>query len=146
MYPGQYAQLFADRPAVIMATSGETITYAQLEARSNQFAHLLRAQGLQRLDHYAVFMENHPRYIEVCTAGERTGLYCTCINGYLTPDELAYIINNSESQLLVTSAARFDVARQALLQCPKSRVHAYLDVAAYFMTRYMGPAKWISLL
>ena len=35
---------------------------------------------------------------------------------------------------------------QALLQCPKSRVHAYLDVAAYFMTRYMGPARWISLL
>ena len=49
MYPGLYAQKFADRPALIMATSGETVTYGELEARSNRLAHLLRAQGLQRL-------------------------------------------------------------------------------------------------
>ncbi len=45
MYPGKYAQLFADRPAFIMASSGESLTYGQLEHRSNQLAHLLRAQG-----------------------------------------------------------------------------------------------------
>ena len=68
MYPGKYAQLFADRPAFIMASSGETMTYGELEARSNRLAHLLRAQGLQRLGHYAVFMENNSRYVEACMA------------------------------------------------------------------------------
>ena len=91
MYPGQHAVQRADQPAVIMAESGETVTYRELEARSNRLAHLLRAVGLKRLDHYAIFMENHPRYIECCAAGERSGLYYTAINSFLTADELAYI-------------------------------------------------------
>ncbi len=119
MYPGKYAQLRADRPAVIMASTGETMTHGELEQRSNRLAHLLRAQGLQRLDHYAVFMENNHRFFEACMAGERAGLYYTCINSYLTADEMAYIVNNSESRVLITSQARLAVAREALLQCPR---------------------------
>ena len=119
MYAGQYAQQHADRPAFIMANTGEAVTYAQLEARSNQLAHLLRGRGLKRLDHYAIFMENNSRFVEACMAGERTGLYYTCVNAYLTAEELAYILNNSESQLLITSAEKLAVARQALLACPQ---------------------------
>jgi long-chain acyl-CoA synthetase len=118
MYPGLYAQKFADRPAFIMATSGEAVTYGELEARSNRLAHLLRAQGLQRLGHYEVFMENNSRYVEACVAGERSGLYYTCINGYLQADELAYILNNSASKVLITSQAKRDVALAALAHCP----------------------------
>src|SRR6476659_4468159 len=95
MYPGMHAVARADQPAVIMAESGETISYAQLEARTNRLARLLRKIGLSRLDHYAIFMENNARYVECCGAGERAGLYFTCINSYLTPDEVAYIVNNS---------------------------------------------------
>ena len=118
MYPGPYAQQFADRPAFIMASSGQSLTYGELESRSNRLAHLLRAQGLQRLGHYAVFMENNAHYIESCVAGERSGLYYTCINGYLLADELAYILNNSESKLLITSADKLETARQALASAP----------------------------
>ena len=94
--------------------TGETITYGELEARSNRLAHLLRARGLGRLDHYAIYMENNARYVECCAAGERAGLYYTCINSYLKADELAYILDNSESQLLITSASRLPVALEAL--------------------------------
>jgi len=118
MYPGKYAQLYADRPAFIMASSGESMTYADLERRSNQLAHLLRARGLQRLGHYAVFMENNRHYVETCVAGERSGLYYTCVNSHLGADELAYILNNSESKLLITSLPLLDVARQALASAP----------------------------
>ena len=96
MYPGKYAVERADQPAFIMATSGEVVTYGEYEARTNRLAHLLRDQGLQRLDHYSIFMENNARYLEMCGAGERSGLYYTCINSHLTADELAYIVNNSE--------------------------------------------------
>ena len=77
MYPGRYAKARADQPAIVMARSGETIVYREFEARANRLAHLLRAIGLKRLDHYAIFMENHPRYVECCAAGERSGLYYT---------------------------------------------------------------------
>jgi long-chain acyl-CoA synthetase len=64
MYPGRYAQQHPDRACFIMANTGETVTYAEYEARCNQLAHLLRASGLQALDHYSIFMENNSRYLE----------------------------------------------------------------------------------
>jgi long-chain acyl-CoA synthetase len=119
MYPGLQAQLRPQQPAFIMAQSGETVTYAELERRSNRLAHFLRAAGLGRLDHYAIFMENNARYIECCSAGERSGLYYTCVNSYLTSDELAYILENSESKVLITSTAKRDAALQAMAKCPR---------------------------
>src|SRR5262245_12387377 len=119
MYPGVQAKIRPQQPAFIMAQSGEAVSYAELERRSNRLAHFLRASGLSRLDHYAIFMENNARYVECCSAGERAGLYYTCINSYLTPEELAYIVDNSEAKILITSTAKRDVALQALGQCPR---------------------------
>jgi len=110
-----------------MAGSGETLTYGELERRSNRLAHLLRANGLRRLDHFAVFMENNIRYAECCAAGERAGLYYTCINSYLAPDEVAYIVNNSESKILITSQAKRAVALTALERCPNVRLCLIAD-------------------
>src|SRR3984885_2743589 len=127
MYPGTHAKSRADQPAFIMAQTGEAVTYAELEARTNRLAHFLRNRGLQRLDHYSIFMENNARYIECCGAGERTGLYFTCINSYLTADELAYIVNNSESRVLIFSEAKRAVALEALSQCPKIEISLVVD-------------------
>jgi long-chain acyl-CoA synthetase len=101
-----------------MASTGESVSYAEYEARTNRLAHLLRARGLGRLDHYAIFMENNDRYLEACGAGERAGLYYTCVNSYLTAPELAYILNNSTSKLLITSRACRQVALEAARDCP----------------------------
>src|SRR5271154_4883708 len=116
--------LTADRshPAIIMAQSGEMITHGELEARANKIAHLLRAVGLNRGVHCAIFMENHPRRIECGMAGERAGLYYTGVNSYLTPGELAYIVNNSLSQVLITSQSHLAVARQAVRECPRVKL------------------------
>src|ERR1700759_3328724 len=119
MYTGKHAQLRPLQPAFIMASTGETVTYRELEARTNRLAHLFRKRGLRRLDHYAIFMENNRRSLEACGAGERSGLYFTCVNSYLTAGELAYILTNSQSRILITSLAKLDVAREALMECPK---------------------------
>jgi long-chain acyl-CoA synthetase len=119
MYTGKHAHLRPLQPAFIMAGTGETVTYRELDARCNRLAHLFRNRGLKRLDHYAIFMENNSRYLETCGAGERSGLYFTCVNSYLTAGELAYIVNNSCSRILITSVAKLEVAREALKECPK---------------------------
>jgi long-chain acyl-CoA synthetase len=129
MYPGRQAAKRPSQPAFVMAQTGEAVTYAELEARSNRLAHLFRSRGLKRLDHYAIFMENNARYIESCSAGARAGLYYTCVNSFLKPDELAYILNNSESKILITSAARRDVALAALKSCPKIELCLLVDAA-----------------
>ena len=127
MYPGQHAAARAHQPAFIMAESGESVTYAELEARSNRLAHLLRFLGLKRLDHYAMLMENNARFIECCVAGERSGLYYTAINSFLTPKEVAYIVNNSLSQVLITSQAKRETALAALRDCPEVRLCVVVD-------------------
>ena len=118
MYGGDYAKMHPDRPAFVMAASGEAVSYQEYEARCNRLAHLLRDHGLNRLDHYSIFMENNDRYLECCGAGERSGLYYTCINSYLKDEELAYILNNSESRILITSAEKLPVALEALKASP----------------------------
>jgi long-chain acyl-CoA synthetase len=127
MYPGRHARERADQAAFIMASTGESVSYAEYEARTNRLAHLLRAQGLRRLDHYAIFMENNSRFLEACGAGERAGLYYTCINSYLTAPELAYILNNSTSKVLITSRACRDVAIEAARDCPGLRFGLIVD-------------------
>ena len=119
MYPNEHAITDPQRPAFIMASSGEAVSYAEFESRSNRLAHLLRDEGLGHQDHYSIMMENNDRYLESCAAGERSGLYYTCINSFLTADELAYILTNSESQVLITSAAKLEVATAAAAQCPR---------------------------
>ena len=141
MYVGNHWARHPDRPAFIMASSGETVTYAELEQRGNRLAHLLRAEGLKRLDHYAIFMENNSRYLECNGAGERSGLYYTCINSYLTADELAYIVDNSESQLLITSIAKLPVAQVAVAKCP--RVKRCLVVGGGDAVRALGDARFV---
>ncbi|MEO6571884.1 MAG: AMP-binding protein [Ilumatobacteraceae bacterium] len=127
MYGTRHALAHPDRAAFVMASTGAVVTYREHEERCNRLAHLLRDAGLVAGDHYAIFMENNDRYLEACGAGERAGLYYTCVNSYLTADELAYIIDNSTSQLLITSRARRDVALAAVAQCPRVRVVLVVD-------------------
>ncbi len=141
MYAGHHVAQHPERTAFVMASSGETVSYAAFEARANRLAHLLRAEGLKRLDHYAVFMENNNRYLESNSAGERSGLYYTCINSYLTADEAAYIIGNSESQVLITSLAKLPLARAALAQCP--RVKRCLVVGGGDALAALGGARFV---
>ena len=127
MYPHKYAAQHPPRAAVIMAGSGQSVSYAEFEMRANRLAHLLRAEGLGHQDHYSIMMENNDRYLEACAAGERTGLYYTCINSFLTADELAYILENSESQILITSLSKLQVAQEAVAQCANVRKVLVVD-------------------
>jgi long-chain acyl-CoA synthetase len=127
MYPGTVAAEHPDRPAVVMATSGEVVTFRQLDERSNQLAHLLRASGLQRGDHIALFMENHPRFLEVVWGALRSGLYITAVNSHLTAEETAYVVDDCEAQVLIASATLAPVAA-ALAPAAIPRVHTRLMV------------------
>ncbi len=110
MHPSIHARAHPDKPAYIMAASGETVTYGQLDARSNQGAHLLRSLGVQAGDAIALFMDNSPRYYEVLWAAQRSGLRFTCISSKLTAGEVEYIVKDSGSKVLIASAGVAPVA------------------------------------
>jgi len=103
MHPIQRAKTQPDHPAVIMAGSGETITYGQLDGAANRLAHWFRSQGLQAGDAVAVLMENSPRYYEVFWATQRSGIILVPVSTHLTASEVAYILEDSDARLLVTT-------------------------------------------
>lgn len=110
MYPGKWANEFPDKPAIIHSQTGESVSFGELNSRSNQLAQMLYADGLRRGDHIAIFMENDLRYFEVCWAALRSGLYITTVNRYLTDEEAGYVIDNCEARALVTSKRLAEVA------------------------------------
>jgi long-chain acyl-CoA synthetase len=110
MHPSVHARTDPDKPALIMAYSGETVTYGQLDERSNQGAHLFRSLGLQAGDAIAFFIENHPRYYELLWAAQRSGLRFTCLSSKLTAGEVEYIVKDCGAKVFVTSQALAEAA------------------------------------
>ena len=102
-----------DQPAYIMANSGEIVTYAELDRRSNQVAHLLRASGVNRGDHIAIMMKNCTEFLQVAQGALRAGIIFTPISTHLKQDETAYIITNCKAKLFVASASLAEVATEA---------------------------------
>ena len=138
MHPAAIASQAPDRPAVIMARSGEPTTFAELDAASNRLANLLRARGIQPGDSLAIFAENHPRFLEVAWAAQRAGLYYTAINSHLTAEEATYIADDSGASVVVSTAALAPVAAVAFTSevTPKVRVGLLLGADLDGWERY----------
>src|SRR3954469_4672200 len=110
LQPGAQVGARGDAPAVIMAGSGEVVTYRELEERSRRVAQLLHAGGLRPRDHIAILLENHPRYFEVFWGAQRAGLYTTPINWHLNAEEVGYILEDCGATALFTSKALGEIA------------------------------------
>ena len=130
MYPGTYAETTPEKVAIVMAGTGETVTYRELDDRSNQLARWLREQGLTTGDHIAILAENHPRYFEVYWAALRSGLYLTAVNRYLSPEEAAYLVNDSGSTVLITTSAMAATATAMLPLVPDCSLRLMIDGTA----------------
>ncbi len=118
MSPADIAATHPNKPAYIMAETGDRVTFAQLEATANQGAQLFRALGLQRGDHIAILLENHPRFFQICWAAQRAGIYYTAISWRLQQAEVDYIVNNCEARVFITSHARKEVVEPLVGKMP----------------------------
>lgn len=150
MHPCHFAKTAPDRAAYIMAGSGEVVTYKQLEDRSNQMAQLFRDLGLQTGDGIAIFMENNAQFLEACWAAQRSGLYFTCISSRLTAPEAAYIIDDCNAKVVITSHAMPHDVLDELISL-NTKVHKRLMVggtiegyASYEELRDKMPAERIA--
>jgi acyl-CoA synthetase (AMP-forming)/AMP-acid ligase II len=119
MWPGAHARTDPDKPAYVMAASGQVVTYRELDDRSNRLAQLWYDAGLRFGDHIAVCMENHPRYLEVVWAAQRSGLYFTAINYHFNAEEIAYIVDNCDAKAYVTSAYLESTAAELTERLPE---------------------------
>jgi fatty-acyl-CoA synthase len=127
MYPGHWAQVAPDKPAVVMAGTDDTVTYGQLDERSIRLARVWQNAGLRPGDGVALFMENQARFLEVVWAAMRSGLRITPVNRYLTTPEAAYIVNDCAASAIVTSKAMAAVAAELVDQIPGCKLRLSVD-------------------
>ncbi len=92
-----------DHPAVVIFETGAEVSFGEMESRSLQLSRLFADRGLAPGDHIAVLLDNHARYLEICWAARRYGLFTTPINWHLGPDEAGYIIEDCGATALLAT-------------------------------------------
>jgi long-chain acyl-CoA synthetase len=130
MHPSVHAKTAPEKPALIVAETGETISYAMLDARSNRAAQLFRSQGLVIGDTIALFLDNIPEFYDIAWGAQRAGLFYVCIPSKLTAPEVEYIVRDSGAKLVVGSAAMAGVASalvEPLSQCTRLMIGGPVD-------------------
>ncbi len=109
-HPSVHARTDPAKPALIVAETGETISFGALDARSNRAAHVFRARGLKVGDTIALCLENTPEFYDIAWGAQRAGLFFVCISTKLTAPEVDYILRDSGAALIVLSASLPNVA------------------------------------
>jgi long-chain acyl-CoA synthetase len=117
-HPSITAQTYPHKPAFIMGGSGETVTYRQLDERSNQGAQLFRRLGLSQGDHIGMMLTNCRQFLEICWAAQRAGIIFTPISTHLKESETAYILDNCGARLFIASHSLADTAGRILDRAP----------------------------
>jgi len=126
MTPTWHAEQTPDAPAIVMSSSGETSTFAELEDRSVRLARGLQERGVVAGDHIAILMENNRKYLEVAWAAQRSGLHYTAINRHL---------RRPRCSTYWTTAARW-------LSSRRSRRHRWWRASTCPACAYASPPMW----
>lgn len=82
---------------------GRCITYARLRQLTRNYANYLYEKGVRRGDRVAIFSRKTVHYIAAYMAISRLGAIAVPINVQLSQREVAYILRDSESHVLITS-------------------------------------------
>jgi fatty-acyl-CoA synthase len=93
---------YADRPLII--TDARSWSYAEVQDWSRRIASGLIANGLKAGEHVALDMANYPEFVAVKFAIARAGAVCVPVNFLLRGAELAYVLDQSDSIMLITMA------------------------------------------
>ena len=110
-----------------MAASGETLTYAQLDADANRVSRVFREAGLVPGDHVAWCLENHRNFLALAWGAYYAGLVYTPISSRLTADEIAYIVDNSGAQAFITSKYKAAQAAELTDRMPGVGLRLMMD-------------------
>lgn len=94
------ARLTPHREAVFELATGTHYTFADLNARANRAANLLRSLGVQAGDRVSILAHNSIVYLDIFFAVGKIGAIFSPLNWRLTPAELAYIVNDNQPTVL----------------------------------------------
>lgn len=115
-HPSCHARSNPDALALVLADTGETLTYRQLDEGSNRVAQLLRSLGLRPGDRIGVMLRNSPEFAQVYWGATRCGCFVTLLSTHLKPSEAAYIVGDAEVRALFLSASIGETPRALAME------------------------------
>jgi acyl-CoA synthetase (AMP-forming)/AMP-acid ligase II len=98
--------------AVVDTTTGERLTYAQLDVRTNQVGHLLDSLGCVPGDRVALLLPNSVPFLECFYGAAKVGAIVVLLNWRLVADELEYLLTDSGAATLVFGSDFVPVATE----------------------------------
>ncbi len=109
-HPSVFARTRPDHPAVIIAETGATLTYRELDEGSKRLAQAWYVAGLRPGDHVAAVVGNHLQNLVVFWAAMRSGLYFTPVNTYLRTAEARFVVENCRARAVVVEGRLGELA------------------------------------
>jgi acyl-CoA synthetase (AMP-forming)/AMP-acid ligase II len=111
------AQRFPRKAAIIR--DEVRITYAQLEARANQFAHALLGLGLKKGAKVGILSRNLPEYGVVFFGNARSGCVLVNVSVLYAPDELAWVLEKARVEALLFDSMFAEKVAAVRERCPR---------------------------
>lgn len=96
----QTAERFPDSDALVFPQFNTHLTYREFDQQVDAVARSLLALGLQHGDHIAIWATNWPQWVLLQFASARIGVVLVCINPAYRSSELAYVLKQSDAQVL----------------------------------------------
>ncbi|WP_342526056.1 fatty acid--CoA ligase family protein [Chryseomicrobium sp. FSL W7-1435] len=103
---------------------GKETSYAEFEGTVAKFAGALQALGVSKGDNVAFLLGNTPHFLLSLYATMRIGATAVPINPIYTPDEISYIVKNSDAKVVIALDLLLPLVEQASATFPK--VTAYV--------------------
>ena len=117
---GEY--VYADKKVFTVTPDGvEEATFFQISKRAEQLAAALTNLGVGPGDRVATFMWNNQAHMEAYFAVPSMGAVLHTLNIRLFPEQLAYIINHAEDQVIIVDASLVPLLARVRDQIPTVR-------------------------
>jgi fatty-acyl-CoA synthase len=88
---------------------GSTLSFAELDRAADELAHGLASLGVTRGDQVALWMTNCPSWVVCWMACARAGAVLVPINTRFKPDEVEYILRQSDARVLIAMDRFWDI-------------------------------------
>lgn len=111
-----------NRTAVTFPSIDRTISFGELNLAANRAANAFRALGLERGDCIAISVTNRPEWIELVLGAQRAGLYYVLVSTKLSAEDLAYVIGDSEANVVIISSGCFALEEAGALDRISARL------------------------
>jgi acyl-CoA synthetase (AMP-forming)/AMP-acid ligase II len=106
----------------------QRLSYAEADAAANRFANALIAAGLAPGERFAFLSKNCVEYALLYFAASKAGVIPVPLNYRLAPPEWIYIVNDSESRLLIARGEFVDAIAPARDDIPNVERWIAIDV------------------